>query len=113
MGYSGAWGILIHEKKLKSKISSQTPFKLTKMANTNGIKMELVLPTSINQSVTGRTAVSPGLGSPVVEPARVELRVDEGAAGLEQALHAEGLLHVRPGAEVDGAVNVCYLTTHN
>jgi hypothetical protein len=26
--YLGAWGTLIHEKKLKSKISCQTPFKL-------------------------------------------------------------------------------------
>ena len=28
MEYLGAWGTLIHEKKLKSKISCQTPFKL-------------------------------------------------------------------------------------
>jgi hypothetical protein len=27
MEYSGAWGTLIHEKNLKSKISCQTPFK--------------------------------------------------------------------------------------
>jgi hypothetical protein len=28
MGYSGAWGELIHEKNLKSKISWHCPFKL-------------------------------------------------------------------------------------
>ncbi len=28
MEYLGAWGTLIHEKNLKSKISSQTPFKI-------------------------------------------------------------------------------------
>ncbi len=27
MEYLGAWGTLIHEKNLKSKISCQTPFK--------------------------------------------------------------------------------------
>jgi hypothetical protein len=27
MEYLGAWGTLIHEKKLRSKISCQTPFK--------------------------------------------------------------------------------------
>jgi hypothetical protein len=27
MKYLGAWGTLIHEKNLKSKISCQTPFK--------------------------------------------------------------------------------------
>jgi hypothetical protein len=29
MEYLGAWGTLIHEKNLKSKISCQTPFKGT------------------------------------------------------------------------------------
>jgi hypothetical protein len=29
MEYLGAWGTLIHEKKLRSKISCQTPFKFT------------------------------------------------------------------------------------
>jgi hypothetical protein len=29
MEYLGAWGTLIHEKNLKSKISCQTPFNLT------------------------------------------------------------------------------------
>ncbi len=29
MEYLGAWGTLIHEKKLRSKISCQTPFKST------------------------------------------------------------------------------------
>ncbi len=29
MEYLGAWGTLIHEKKLRSKISCQTPFKGT------------------------------------------------------------------------------------
>ncbi len=29
MEYLGAWGTLIHEKNLKSKISCQTPFKIT------------------------------------------------------------------------------------
>ncbi len=28
MEYLGAWGTLIHEKNLKSKISCQTPFKV-------------------------------------------------------------------------------------
>ncbi len=28
MEYLGAWGTLIHEKNLKSKISCQTPFKI-------------------------------------------------------------------------------------
>jgi hypothetical protein len=30
MEYLGAWGTLIHEKKLRSKISCQTPFKISK-----------------------------------------------------------------------------------
>ncbi len=29
MEYLGAWGTLIHEKNLKSKISCQTPYKST------------------------------------------------------------------------------------
>jgi hypothetical protein len=29
MEYLGAWGTLIHEKSLKSKISCQTPFKIS------------------------------------------------------------------------------------
>ncbi len=32
MGYSGAPGTLIYEKNLKAKISCQTPFKLTTVA---------------------------------------------------------------------------------
>ncbi len=31
--YLGAWGTLIHEKSLKSKISCQTPFKQKKKYN--------------------------------------------------------------------------------
>ncbi len=31
MEYLGAWGTLIHEKNLKSKISCQTPFKSVKI----------------------------------------------------------------------------------
>jgi hypothetical protein len=31
MEYLGAWGTLIHEKNLKSKISCQTPFKNIKI----------------------------------------------------------------------------------
>jgi hypothetical protein len=30
MEYLGAWGTLIHEKNLKSKILCQTPFKILK-----------------------------------------------------------------------------------
>jgi hypothetical protein len=33
MEYLGAWGTLIHEKNLKSKISCQTPFKGIAMTN--------------------------------------------------------------------------------
>ncbi len=35
MEYLGAWGTLIHEKNLKSKISCQTPFKMRKNVGTN------------------------------------------------------------------------------
>ncbi len=35
MEYLGAWGTLIHEKKMRSKISCQTPFKLNHSAYAN------------------------------------------------------------------------------
>ncbi len=37
MEYLGAWGTLIHEKNLKSKISCQTPFKVD-----SGVGLKLV-----------------------------------------------------------------------
>jgi hypothetical protein len=37
MGYSGVWGEMIHEKNLRSKISSQTPFK--KIAKSQQLKI--------------------------------------------------------------------------
>ncbi len=36
MEYLGAWGTLIHEKNLMSKISFQTPFKVC-LLNENGL----------------------------------------------------------------------------
>jgi hypothetical protein len=35
MEYLGAWGTLIHEKNLKSKISCQTPFKVSKVCGSD------------------------------------------------------------------------------
>ncbi len=36
MGYSGAWGTLIYEKNLMSKISCQTPFNIEKRERGTG-----------------------------------------------------------------------------
>ncbi len=37
MEYLGAWGTLIHEKKLRSKISCPTPFKYIKVCAINAL----------------------------------------------------------------------------
>jgi hypothetical protein len=42
MDYLGAWGTLIHEKNLKSKISCQTPFKASHLSCLAAIVNHLV-----------------------------------------------------------------------
>ncbi len=44
--YLGAWGTLIHEKNLKSKISCQTPFKLLNLC-CNELKLITYLAASV------------------------------------------------------------------
>jgi hypothetical protein len=48
MVYSGARGTLIHEKKLKSKISCQTPFKGTVTLDDDGLNRDLKVPKCEN-----------------------------------------------------------------
>ena len=45
MEYLGAWGTLIHEKKLRSKISCQTPFK-RRLVYVNLLLIVFLAPTS-------------------------------------------------------------------
>jgi hypothetical protein len=43
LGHSEAWGTLIYEKNLKSKISCQTPFKFEILSHKRNFKSHLTL----------------------------------------------------------------------
>ena len=59
MEYLGAWGTLIHEKNLKSKISCQTPFKRSE-------KLFCIGPTRAAKA--GQKISCTGKSSPITQP---------------------------------------------
>jgi hypothetical protein len=68
MEYLGAWGTLIHEKNLKSKISCQTPFNLS---------ISLLLPVLPNVMEDGKDMF----------PSHYPLSSDDSYLGVSIRLH--------------------------